>query len=51
MIKELLWFVAAEIAWEKRMRKKMKKSLRRQENFKGTELKFIHPTKFSVNFF
>uniref|UniRef100_A0A2A4JQ90 Uncharacterized protein n=1 Tax=Heliothis virescens TaxID=7102 RepID=A0A2A4JQ90_HELVI len=28
---------AAEIAWEKRMRKKLKKTLRRQKNFKGYE--------------
>ncbi|KAF9804806.1 hypothetical protein SFRURICE_007709 [Spodoptera frugiperda] len=28
---------AAAIAWEKRMRKKLKKSLRRQKNFKGYE--------------
>ncbi|XP_049885495.1 uncharacterized protein LOC126380259 [Pectinophora gossypiella] len=28
---------AAAIAWEKRMRKKMKRSLRRQDNFKGHE--------------
>ncbi|KAJ2954438.1 hypothetical protein O0L34_g2708 [Tuta absoluta] len=28
---------AAAIAWEKRMRKKMKKTIRRQENFKGYE--------------
>ncbi|XP_072930290.1 uncharacterized protein [Epargyreus clarus] len=29
--------IAAEIAWEKRMRKKLKRSLRRQNNFKGYE--------------
>ncbi|XP_037869869.1 uncharacterized protein LOC101736770 [Bombyx mori] len=29
--------IAAEIAWEKRMRKKLKKTLRRQMNFKGYE--------------
>ncbi|XP_075990443.1 uncharacterized protein LOC142986090 [Anticarsia gemmatalis] len=29
--------VAAEIAWEKRMRKKLKRTLRRQKNFKGYE--------------
>ncbi|KAI5641380.1 hypothetical protein NE865_06418 [Phthorimaea operculella] len=29
--------VAAEIAWEKRMRKKMKKTVRREMNFKGYE--------------
>ncbi|KAJ0183764.1 hypothetical protein K1T71_000187 [Dendrolimus kikuchii] len=29
--------MAAEIAWEKRMRKKMKRTLRRQKNFKGYE--------------
>lgn len=28
-------FSAAEIAWEKRMRKKLKKTLRRMDNFKG----------------
>lgn len=28
-------FTAAAIAWEKRMRKKLKKSLRKQKNFKG----------------
>ncbi|XP_073959836.1 uncharacterized protein isoform X2 [Choristoneura fumiferana] len=29
--------IAAEIAWEKRMRKKLKRTLRRQKNFKGYE--------------
>ncbi|VVC86263.1 unnamed protein product [Leptidea sinapis] len=29
--------IAAEIAWEKRMRKKMKRTLRRLDNFKGYE--------------
>ncbi|KOB68016.1 Uncharacterized protein OBRU01_18952 [Operophtera brumata] len=29
--------IAAELAWERRMRKKMKRTLRRQRNFKGYE--------------
>ncbi|XP_053624027.1 uncharacterized protein LOC128682962 isoform X2 [Plodia interpunctella] len=29
--------IAAEIAWDKRMRKKLKRTLRRQKNFKGYE--------------
>ncbi|CAK1554132.1 unnamed protein product [Leptosia nina] len=37
--------IAAEIAWEKRMRKKLKRTLRRQANFKGYE---TPPTPKSV---
>ncbi|CAH1647731.1 unnamed protein product [Spodoptera littoralis] len=38
---------AAAIAWEKRMRKKLKKSLRRQKNFKGYETPSTPKSKIS----